>query len=623
MPVYAALKPGFEPEPIYTVSEWADRYRYLPKKGSAEPGPYRTSRTPYMREIQDSLSIYSGVQEVYVMKGTQLGMTEGGNNFFGYVVDASPGPMLMVFPTDNMAVNHSKQKLAPSIEETPRLRAKIGRVKSRDSSNTLLTKEFPGGIIYLCGANSPANFRHKSVRFLLLDDMDGYPWNVGDEGDPTELAKKRTDSFSARKKIYGNSTPTIKNLSRIESNYLQTDQRQFYVPCPKCKKKQVLVWGGHETKNRTRGLKYSLYKNGNVRSVWYECEYCHKKIFEKEKTSMLERGEWRPKYKHREKRGYHLSSLYSPVGWVSWKQIVIEFLEADRNLEKMKVWINTRMADTWDEEGSQPEWVKIKNRSEPYEMLMVPEGGLFLTAGVDVQENRLAVTVDAWGPGEETWLVYWGEIYGNPGQPAVWRQLDMLLSLNYKHESGVDLQIQTAAIDTGYYTQTVYDYCRKRPIKTIAIKGAKAPNSPVLHKPSKQDVLWNGEIIKNGVLLWNIGTDTAKATIYSRLLLTEPGPGYFHFPIGLEDEFFMQLTAEKRVRHLDKNGFIKHEWVKLRPRNEALDCKVYSYAAALRAGMVRVNWDALRRTLQDRRDGVVKGQPERERKRKSLKEKRW
>lgn len=620
--VAKAMISGFKPDPVYTVSQWADKYRYLSEKGSVEPGRYRTSRTAYMKEIMDCLSIYSGVQEVYFMKGTQIGATEAGNNFFGYVVDASPGPMMMVFPTNDMAADHSKQKLGPTIDETPRLRAKIGRAKARDSSNTILRKEFPSGILFLCGANSPANFRHKSIRFLVLDDMDGYPWNVGDEGDPVDLAKKRTDSFSDRKKIYGNSTPTIKGLSRIEMAFNESDQRQYHVPCPHCKKKQVLEWGGPGWKY---GIKFERTETGRISEIWYECKFCHKKIEEWQKTWMLAHGKWIPKYKDREKRGYHLSSLYSPLGWVSWGQIAVEFLEAKRSQdpEKLKVWANTRMADPWEDEGSQPEWLKLKNRAEPYEILKVPEAGLFLSAGIDVQDNRLAVTVNAWGPGEETWLIYWGEIYGNPSKQAVWTQLDLLLSMPFKHESGVDLHIQSAAVDSGgHHTQEVYQYCRNRPIKVMAIKGAKTKFSPIITQPKKQDVTWNGQTVKNGVLLWHIGTDTAKATLYSRLRLSDPGPGYHHFPIGLDDEFYLQLTAEKRITKRDPNNFPKYEWVKLRERNEVLDCFVYSYAAALRAGMARVDWSALKRSLQNRIDGV-KPEPSKRKRKKKQKERRW
>jgi len=311
------------------------------------------------------------------------------------------------------------------------------------------------------------------------------------------------------------------------------------------------------------------------------------------------------------------------LGWVSWRQLVDEFLEAKGNPEKYKVWVNTRLGKPFEERGSQPEWVAIKNRAEPYELLTVPEKGLFLSAGVDVQDDRLAVVVNAWGAGEESWLIYWGQIPGNPAQPAIWAQLDMVLSMHFKHESGVTLQIQSAAVDSGgHFTQEVYNYCRNRLIKTIAIKGARVQNSPVLHIPTKQDVTWQGKIYENGVLLWNIGTDTAKATIYSRLVIKEPGPGYFHFPIGLDDEFYMQLTAEKRLRKLDKGGFLKYEWVKLRARNEALDCFVYSYAAALRAGMDRANWTALKQALVDRKAGG-KPEPIKRKRKQPSKQRRW
>jgi phage terminase large subunit GpA-like protein len=618
--VAEAIIDGYEPEPDYTVSEWADRYRYLPKKGSAEPGRYRTSRTPYMKEIMDNLSIFSGIQETCVMKATQLGMTEGGNCWFGYIVDASPGPMLMVLPTDALARDHSKQKLTPTIDESPRLAAKIKPSRSRMSGNTITVKDFPGGILYITGANSPAAFRHKSIRYLFLDDLDGYPYNVGSEGDPATLAFKRTDSFSFRKKIFLVSTPTIKGLSRIEAFYDDSDQRQYYVPCPKCKRMQVLEWGGV---GWDYGIKFKRNKEGEITKIWYVCQYCHRKFEERYKTWMLSHGEWRPKFPTRKRRGYQLSSLYSPLGWVSWRQMAEEFLVAKGDPEKLKAWVNTRKAETFEEEGSQPEWVQLKTRAEPYKIMTLPERALFLSAGVDVQENRLAVVVKAWGRDEESWLIYWTELYGDPGQPFVWKELETVLSYPYKHAKyNVDFLIESCAVDSGYHTQAVYNFCRKRPVKTLAIKGVAGTGRPVVSRPSKQDVTWDGETIKKGVLLWTVGVDTAKATVYSRLALNQPGPGFCHFPIGLEDDYYLQLTAEKRITRY-VNGYPKPEWVKVRPRNEALDTEVYAYAAAIRAGMARVNWDKLEEAVKQK-EHPASSEPKPRKKRSAKKRpKRW
>jgi len=421
-----AFSRGLRPDPNLTVTEWADTYRVLPKKSSSEPGKYRSSRTPYVREIMDALSSSSRVQEIVVMKGTQLGFTETGNNWFGYVADASPGPFMMIFPTAELAKDHSKQKLQPTVRETPRLRGKVKDHRTRDSGNTIQTKEFPGGILFLSGSNSGAFFRSKSVRFLFLDDIDGFEHDVGGEGDPGELAKRRTDTYGSRKKILEVSTPTVKGVSRVERSFLESDQRYYHVPCPYCGTYQRLEWGGP---GAGYGIKFTRDENGSAVDVWYECRACHDYIDERYKPAMLERGRWVPTYPERLKRGYQISSLYSPLGWVSWRQIIKEFLEAKAFRERLKTWVNTRLGEPFEEDGEKPDWSLLKARCEPYQILSVPMGGLLLTAGVDVQDDRLAVVIRAWGRGEESWLVYWGELYGDPAHPHIWDELDALLNI--------------------------------------------------------------------------------------------------------------------------------------------------------------------------------------------------
>ncbi|MCP4626298.1 MAG: phage terminase large subunit family protein, partial [bacterium] len=341
--------------------------------------------------------------------------------------------------------------------------------------------------------------------------------------------------------------------------------------------RQKLVWGGIK---QQRGIKFKRDQNGEIISIWYECRSCHEGIDESHKTKMLADGEWEPTHPHRKKRGYHLNSLYSPLGWVSWKQIADEFLRAKDSPERLKVWTNTRMAEVWDEEGSQPDWVILKSRSESYQVGTVPDPGVVLASGVDVQENRLVVVVRAWGPGEESWGTLFTEIYGNPNREGVWMKLDALLNRPFMHASGIPLYIDTMAVDSGYLAQAVYNFCRHRPLKTIAIKGVGVPGKPVFNRPSRVDVTWKGESIKEGCQLWTVGVDAGKAQLYSRLSMRKPGPGYYHFPIGFDDEYYIQLTAEKRVTEY-KNGFPRMVWVKLRERNDVLDCEVYAYAAAL------------------------------------------
>lgn len=594
----AACLKGFRPDPDITVTQWADQHRMLPRKSSAEPGKYRSTRTPYARELMDCLSSTNPVSEICVMKGTQLGFTEIGNNWFGYVVDISPGPMMMMFPTADLAEDHSKQKLQPTINDTPRLKDKIRESRSRDSGNTIATKEFPGGILFMSGSNSGAFFRSKSIKYLFLDDVDGFVIDVNGEGDPAELAKRRTDSYGRRKKIFEVSTPTTKGVSRIERSFAESDQRYYNVPCPHCGEYQPLQWGGD---GADYGIKFNRKESGKIRHVWYECRACHEKIEEHCKTDMLERGRWIPTKPENTKRGYQISSLYSPLGWVSWSQIVTEFLEAKAYKERLKTWVNTRLGETFEESGEQPEWNILQARCEPYKILTVPRRAHILTAGVDTQDNRLAVLIKGWGRDEESWLVYWTEIYGDPSRQDVWNELDALLNRGYEHESGRIIHVLSAAIDSGgHHAQDVYNYVRRRAPKSFAIKGQSQPGKPVLGKPSLVDITWRGEKIPNGCQLWPVGSDTAKGIIYSRLKINETGPGCYHWPVGTDDAYFMQLTAEKLLTKYVK-GYPRLEWVlPSGKRNEALDCEVYAYAAALRAGIVHVDWDKLEEKISDR-----------------------
>jgi len=579
---YEAFYGGLRPDPDLTVTEWSDEYRMLPKKSSSEPGKYRSSRTPYLREVMDSLSNNSGISEIVVMKATQLGFTECGNNWFGYIADASPGPMLMVFPTSELAKDHSKQKLQPTIMETPRLKSKVREHRTRDSGNTIQTKEFPGGILFLSGSNSSAFFRSKSIRYLFLDDLDGFEADIAGEGDPADLARRRTDSYGARKKIFEVSTPTIKGLSRIERSFLESDQRYYHVPCPHCGTYQKLEWGGE---GALFGLKFTRDESGRVSDAWYECRACRCRIEESDKSAMLERGRWVPANPEKRKRGYQLSSIYSPLGWVSWKQIVTEFLEAKSFKERLKTWVNTRLGEPFEESGDRPEWSQLKARSESYLKMTSPAGGLLITAGIDVQDNRLAVVIRAWGIGEESWMVFWGEIYGDPSQQQLWDDLDRLLSTPIRREDGTIMNVVSAAIDSGgHHAQDVYAFTRRKAPNVIAIKGASRINQPVIGRPSTVDVSWQGKTIKDGCQLWPVGSDTVKGIIYSRLKITEPGPGCYHWPIGIEDDYFIQLSSEKLMTRFVK-GYPKLEWVLVGPRNEALDCEVYCYAAAVRAGL--------------------------------------
>ena len=567
---------GLRPDPQLLVSEWADEYRTLSQISSSEPGRFRTSRTPYLKELMDCLSPSSDVEEVVFMKGAQIGGTEAGNNWVGFVIDQAPGPMLVVQPTVEMAKRWSKGRLAPLISDSPCLEGKVKDPRSRDSGNTVQSKEFPGGIVVITGANSAVGLRSMPVRYLFLDEEDAYPLDVNGEGDPISLAIRRT-STCARRKILKVSTPTIQGLSRIERDFDNSDQRFFWVPCPECEETQILKW---------TQIKYD---NDDPATTRYECEHCGYGIKNHQKTWMLERGQWRARSPEVTKfAGFHLSSLYSPVGWFSWEDAVDRFLVAKKNEELLKVWVNTVLGETWTDKGEAPDWERLRERAEDYKIGDVPENGLVLTAGADVQKDRIEVEIVAWGKDKQSWSVEYKIFYGDPASSDLWKQLSELLQETLTHESGVDLPIMMLAIDSGYATQEVYNWVRKQPAsRVMAIKGVSRSVAP-LGSPSKVDVTYRGKKLRRGLRMWPVGVSILKSEFYHWLKLTrnedETFPsGYCHFP-KYNPEFFKQLTAEQLITRMVK-GYPKREWQKVRDRNEALDCLVYARSAAIALGV--------------------------------------
>ena len=627
---WRAFAAALRPDPDITVSQWADRFRVLSAKASAEPGRWRTSRVPFMREVMDCLSPSHPCSEVTFQKGTQIAGTEGGYNWIGAVIDQWPGPMMLVMPTVDTAKRNSKQRLQPMIDETPCLREKVSDARSRDSGNTILMKEFPGGVLVIVGANSGPGLRSMPVRFLMLDEIDAYDDDVDGEGDPCVLAEKRTSTF-ARRKIYRVSSPKRRG-GRIERYYEASDQRRYHVSCGRCWQEQWLRWEQMRWKLRevteyacmvcgalndsasptggcgacaapADGLRVTTRETEHVERAWYECEACQGEIGEHEKTRMFEDGHWvahkpgagRPP-------GFHLSALYSPLGWFSWRDAVKQRIEADADTsgELLKTWSNTVLGEGWEQPGTKFEPHLLRSRVERYRLGQVPAGALLLTAGVDVQSDRLEVKVKGWGRGEESWLVDWQQIFGDPIEPYVWTELEALLSKAYPHEWGATLRIVAMAIDSGgHHTQQVYLFARKWARRHVfAVKGASQPGRPVLGRPSEVDITHQGKVMRGSARVFLVGTDTAKSVIYNRLRITEDGPGRMHFPDGLPDNYFDQLTAERRVDRYVK-GFVRHEWVKTPgARNEALDCEVYDYAAAIYAGVTRVNWDQLEESIR-------------------------
>ena len=595
-----AWREGMLPDPLLSVSEWSDRHRMLSSKASAEPGRWRTSRTPYLKAIMDCLSPTSAVERVVFMKAAQLGATEMGSNWIGYVIHHAPGPMMAVWPTVEMAKRNSKQRIDPLIEESGVLAELISPARSRDSGNTILAKEFRGGVLVMTGANSAVGLRSMPVRYLFLDEVDGYPLDVEGEGDAISLAEARTRTF-ARRKIFIVSTPTIAGASAIEREYEASDQRRYFVPCPHCSHRQWL---------RFEQLRWD---KGAPETSAYICESCDTAIAEHHKTWMLEHGEWRAMSQVPAKTaGFHLSSLYSPVGWRAWRDIAAAWEAAvskeSGSASAIKTFKNTELGEAWVEEGDAPDWQRLVERREDYRIGTVPLGGLLLVGGADVQKDRIEASIWAYGRGKECWLIEHRVMMGETHHDAVWKQLADLIDERWTHESGAELPLARFAIDSGFATQQVYAFVRARKdARLMAVKGV-ARGAALIGTPTAVDISVGGKKLKRGIKVYAVATGIAKleiTTCLKKSVETDAQgdvaypPGYIHLP-RIDAEFVQQLCAEQLVTRRNRNGFPVREWQKLRERNEALDCLVYARAAAAAAGLDRFeerHWIELQRQL--------------------------
>ena len=567
---------ALKPDPNHLVSKWADTNRVLTSRSSPEPGPWRTDRTPYLREVMDCLSPSNRTEMVVLMTGAQIGKTECGNNWIGFVIHQAPGPMLAVQPTIEMAKRNSKQRIGPLIEDCEPLKALVREPRSRDSGNTVLAKEFPGGILVMTGANSAKGLRSMSARYLFLDEVDGYIGDVDGEGEPCALAIARTANY-ARRKILVTSTPALSGRSRIEGFFNQGDQCYFYVPCPYCFHMQTL---------RFEQLRWP---KGVPAKAHYVCEGCQAAIPNEAKTSMLKLGEWRAHNPSadRKVRSFHLSSLYSPIGWTSWGRIAQLHDDAEGNTERLKTFWNTILGLPWADEGEVPDVDRLYERRELYPIGLVPEGGLILTAGADVQARRIEVEIVAWGRNRESWSIDYRVLEGETNQPPVWTALAALLDEEIPTAYGNPLQIARLAVDTGFNTSTVYDFMRRMTsARVMGIKG-NISSSALVNIPTMIEVSPAGRRLPPGIRLWPINVNIGKEQLYRWLKTSIPDledgelwpTGFCHFP-QYGKEYFEQLCAERLVMRVKPNGFKQPSWEKIRDRNEALDCRLYAMAAA-------------------------------------------
>ena len=575
------------PPPSLSVSEWADRYRVVPSY-SAEAGQWVTARTPYLREIMDSFSEV-GVNRVVFKKCARVGATEAGLNIVGYFVHQDPSAIMIVQPTVDDAKDFSKEQLAPTIADTPVLASTISNAV-KDSKNTITAKVFPGGSIVLGGANSPRFFRRRTVRVLILEEVNGYGGSstAKGEGDQVKLAEKRTETMGYRRKVYLNSTPTKKGDCRISKEHAKSDQRYYHVPCPHCGHRQRLVW---------ERLRYK-----DLPTPAYQCAGCEQLIDEAEKDAMLQAGEWVVTQPLASTRGYHLNALYSP--FVRWATLVEEWIDAQGDKEALEVFTNTALGEEWEDRDTEDLRASIKARALRYDggtgdgpfAFHVPHYGCVLVCGVDKQPGELHWVVRAYGPNEQSWLIDRGVFRGDTSRPDVWADLEeMRANRSWLHEHGARLKIAAMCVDSGDDPDPVYAWTKPRLAEYVfAVKGASDPGADILPKKFTRTRLKSR--------LYVIGTQAIKKRLFRRLGLAAPVPystnaggTFFHVNDRADEQYLSELFSNRLVRHEYRGKTVAMYQKRPGGRDEALDCEVYAYAALhlgpIAPGNLQAEWE--------------------------------
>ena len=610
----------FTPPKRVKISVWAAEHFELPET-SAEPGKWNPTRAPYQPGILDAVC-ETGVQKVTLMCSAQIGKTIILLIIICYLIHLDPCSMLMTQPTTDMAEIFSKEKLSSAITNVKPVAQKIVQ-KSRNSSSTILMKMFVGGFLRLAGANSPSSLASMSIRAYFGDEIDKYPASAGKEGDPVKLAMQRTETFW-NWLVFLVSTPSIKENSRIEDEFEESDKRRYFVPCPHCGHRQHLIWSRFQYENR------DTPEANPLSGVYYICESCDRPIAEKYKSQMLRDGEWQATAVASDPKhiGFHINRFYSP--WKGWIDLCLDYESSKDDPQKLQVFYNATLGLPFERvAGEKLDWQRLRDRGSQssYSQGIVPNGGLILTAGVDVQADRLEVVIVAWGRGEESYVIQYEKIIGDPLQPQVWEQLAHVTGKAYPVEKSKvksqkskvedeellnsdcmrltesplrllpSLKVRATCVDSGYLTQEVYHQVRKyRYLHWFAIKG-QSGDKPLVSKPSPQEINYKGDRIRRGINLYKIGVDVAKETLYGRSQIKTPGAKYMNFPNDLDSDWYEGFCGEVQVtKH--RNGQPYMVWEKLAGvRNEPLDTYVYALAAAHLAGVTRMNWNKIEREL--------------------------
>ena len=592
--LFTSASRSIAPRKPLTVSQWADANRILSSKASAIPGRWVTDRTPMLREPMDCMSARSPVQEVVCIFPIQFGKSEFETNVIGYTMCENPGPIMVVLPGEVSQDKFINQKLNPLLEETDACTQALTSTSSRNASNTRGFKDFAGGQLYIEHAGNAKRLKSTSAKLVLADEFDSFASSLKTGDDPDALLDGRHSAFPSTYKRASVGTPEIIGQSRLEAKWDNSDQRHYHVPCPHCDHSHPLTW---------EGFHWSLGPDGKVTRAWVTCPECGADIDEHHKDTMSDRGHWVPTHPGRKIRGYRASFLNYRFGLgPRWAEMAQAWLDAQGDHSRLKTFTNDRKAVGWEDAAMRN--VKhnaIADRAEAYPVRHAPHGVLVITAGVDTQDNRLAVHITGWGRGLSFWALDYVELVGDPAGDEVWAALTELLNTPILHASGATLRVETVAIDAGgHRTEAVKAYVRDRRVRRpLAIFGAVPNNAPVLSKGRLHDVDWKGRSDKRGVMVHHVGTVGIKHWLYSRLSTDAdkaPDQRLTHFTDQLPGEYFPGLVSETYDPR--KNRFVNRRGA----RNEPLDTWVYSFAAAHHPEvrlhrLTRADWDRIEATI--------------------------
>lgn len=568
------------PPPDVLPSEWAEKNIRIPV-GNAIPGPINFDNAPYQPGMINVVK-EPGVRRVDYMTGAQLGKTTIQQCITGYFIAHEPRSQIFAQPSQGDVQTFLETKLQPMIDANPSIAGKMAKPRGRHGVNNNRIKSYVGGWLMFSWAGSPKTARGRSAPVVQADEVDGMPPTA--EGDFVELLSQRAATFGDQQLVTRSSTPTIKGASRIEAGFLAGDQRRFHVPCPDCGEAQHLkweqiIWDGRKS---TSFADFELDKGGehDPTTARYVCEHCGSLWDDGMRIAAIRRAEklgfgWIAAKPFKGHASFHAPEWLSTFRRL--RDIVQSYLDK-LAVDDLQSFVNVSAAETYEENGEKGDPDALMARAEEYPA-QVPMGALVLTAGVDMQQDRLEVEIVGWGHGEESWSIDYQVLWGDPDQDEVWDDLDdLLLHTTWKHESGADLKVLGAGFDTGGTggnTQSAYEQLRARRSRRIfALKGVGGWDKPIVSAPSRKQ---SGKS-KRKVDLYNVGSDWGKLTIMRRLAIQREGGGYCHFPSDREADWYQQLTAEKLVTRYVK-GFAVREWHKTRDRNEALDCRVYALAA--------------------------------------------